>query len=106
MTIFRTVLYKLLRRSSIWRDAMSWRAHSALTAAAVRPLLSLELAAYTKEQCLVAADDMPLPHTSVGEVAAILHARSGRGSDTLDAAVKIMRQSVANFIGEQSLGGV
>ena len=88
------LLRRLLSNSALWRDAMQWRVHRQVVATVIRPALALELATYTKAQCLLAVDNMKLPPTAMGEVAAILHARCGRGNTTLEDAVQVMAHAI------------
>ena len=97
MSMVNALLLKVLNKSSIWRDIVRYRAYRRVTELLVRPVLSLELAAYTKGQCLLAADSMNLPPAVVGEVAAILHTRCGRGNSTLQDAVNLMVQAVEEY---------
>ena len=76
---------------------MQWRAHKLVLDVVTRPLLALDLADYTKEQCLVAADTLHLPdHT--GRIAAILYARCGRGAATLEDARVLALQAMNGYM--------
>ena len=91
------LLCKILNRSAVWRDAMQWRAHREVISVLTRPLLALELAPHTAEECLLAVNRR-IPPASIGEVAATLHARCGRGSDTLENALALMRNAMVQYV--------
>ena len=70
-------------------ESIAWRNYAAIRYEQTNRLLSLELAAYTYTECLIAAATCPaLLREYVGYAAEILYARTGRGSLTLDAAIK------------------
>ena len=91
------LLCKILNRSAIWRDAMQWRAHREVISLLTRPLLALELAPHSAEECLLAVNGR-VPPASIGEVAATLHARCGRGKTTLEEAITLMRQTMERHV--------
>jgi hypothetical protein len=74
----------------IIRDFLRWRNRQRALCDAIRPLVSIELDAYTYDECLLAAGhDKRIPHEVVGIVAQCLYCRCNRGKGTLEQALSL-----------------
>ena len=58
----------------------------------LRPLLSIELGAYTYESCLMAVASTTISHEDIGVAAWALYCRCNRGKGTLEDAIRILNR--------------
>ena len=56
----------------------------------IRPLLSLELGAYTYEDCLLSVASTTISHEAIGVAAQMLYCRCNRGKGTLEDAIDLL----------------
>jgi len=67
-----------------WEKEQRWRYQ------ALAPLLSIEMGAYTYDECLLAAGrSKEIPHEDVGIVAQCLFCRCNRGKVSMEEAIKL-----------------
>lgn len=73
-----------------FKKFLQWRKKQKKLNRDMMPLLSIELKAYTYDECLLAAGrDKRIPHEMVGVVAQTLYCRCSRGTGTLERALSL-----------------